>query len=84
MIGRLLREIVKKKKFTYRKIASDLGMDHGNLYHSLANGANPEWKTVEKLLDYLGYDVRLVERRGVKHAESKLSKPRRNKKRRQT
>lgn len=66
MIGRILREIIKKRKLTYRKIASDLSMDHGNLYHSLKNGANPEWKTIEKLLDYLGYDFRLVKRKGGK------------------
>jgi DNA-binding phage protein len=66
MIGKLIRDIINQKKVTYRKIASDLGMDHGNLYHSLMNGANPEWKTIEKLLDYLGYDFKLVKRREVK------------------
>ncbi len=71
MIGSLLRQIIKKKRLTYRKIASDLGMDHGNLYRSLANGANPEWKTIEKLLNYLGYDVRFVERKEVKPKKHK-------------
>ena len=65
MIGKTLREIIKRKKLTYRKIASDLGIDHGNLYHSLMNGANPEWKTIERLLDYLGYDFKVVERKEV-------------------
>lgn len=51
---------MQKKKLTYREIASDLGIDHANLYHSLKNGANPEWKTIEKLLSYLGYEVRIV------------------------
>mgnify|MGYP001140504829 CR=1 FL=1 len=60
MIGKAIRTIIKNKKLTYRKIASDLSIDHGNLYHSLKNGANPEWKTIEKLLDYLGYEVRIV------------------------
>ena len=32
----------------------------------MLNGANPEWKTIEKLLDYLGHDFRLVKRKGVK------------------
>ena len=66
-----MRQIIKKKKLTYRKIANDLGMDHGNLYHSLKNGANPEWKTIEKLLDYFGYDVRLVKRKEVKPKKQK-------------
>lgn len=51
---------MQKKKLTYREIASDLGIDHANLCHSLKNGANPEWKTIEKLLSYLGYEVRIV------------------------
>ena len=75
----MLRHIIKEKKLTYRKIAGDLGMDHGNLYHSLANGANPEWKTIEKLLNYFGYDVRLVERKEVKPGKFKPSGSRRRK-----
>ena len=34
-------------------------MDRSALYRSLKKG-NPEWKTVEKILDYLGYDLKLV------------------------
>jgi DNA-binding phage protein len=63
MIGETIRKIISQKKLTYRKIASDLGIDHGNLYHSLMNGGNPEWKTIEKLLSYLGYEVRIVKSR---------------------
>ena len=74
MIGKTLRNIIKKKKLTYRKIASDLGVDHGNLYHSLMNGANPEWKTIETLLNYLSYDFKVVERKGVKSIGSKSKK----------
>jgi transcriptional regulator with XRE-family HTH domain len=60
MIGEAIREIIKKNKLTYRQIASDLGIDHANLYHSLKKGANPEWNTIEKLLGYLGYEVQIV------------------------
>ena len=62
MIGKKLRELIKKEKLTYRKIAQDLGIDHSNLYRSLRNGANPEWKTVEKLLSYLGYEIQIVKK----------------------
>jgi DNA-binding phage protein len=79
MIGKTLREIIKRKKLTYRKIASDLGVDHGNLYHSLMNGSNPEWKTIETLLNYLGYDFKVVKRKGVKPEKSKPSRSRRQK-----
>lgn len=77
MIGKTLRDIIRREKITYRKIASDLGIDHGNLYHSLMNGANPEWKTVEKLLDYLGYDFKVLKRKEVKPVNSKSTRKRR-------
>jgi DNA-binding phage protein len=60
VIGDVIREIIRKKKLTYREIAFDLHMDHANLYHSLKKGANPEWNTIEKLMGYLGYEVRIV------------------------
>lgn len=60
MIGEAIREIIKKNKLTYREVASDLGIDHANLYHSLKKDANPEWNTIERLLGYLGYEVQIV------------------------
>lgn len=77
MIGKILREVIKKEDLSYRKVALDLGIDPGNLYHSLMNGANPEWKTIEKLLEYLGYDFDLVKRKEV--SRSKLSQRRERK-----
>ena len=77
MIGKLLREIIKKEKLSYRKVAIDLGIDPGNLYHSLKDGANPEWKTIEKLISYLDYDLKLVKRKGV--SKSKLFQKRERK-----
>ena len=75
MIGKTLREIIRQRKLSYRKIASDLGVDHASLYHSLEDGANPEWKTIEKLLDYLGYDFRLIKRKEVKARGSACLQP---------
>ena len=62
MLGNDIRDIIKNKRLTYRKIASDLGIDHGNLYHSLTDGANPEWRTIERVLDYLGYEIKLAKK----------------------
>jgi DNA-binding phage protein len=62
MIGEILKNIIKKEKLTYRKVAKDLGIDHASLYRSLMNGANPEWKTIEKVLNYLGYEIRIVKK----------------------
>ena len=73
MIGKELKEIIQRRKLSYRKVAEDLGIDHASLYRSLANGGNPEWKTVEKLLNYLGYDLKLIKRKEVKPNKSKPS-----------
>lgn len=77
MIGKILRDLVKKHNVTYRKLAQDLGVDHGNLYRSLMDGANPEWNTVKKVLDYLGYDFKIIKRKEVKPEKSKPSRSRR-------
>ena len=42
------------------------------------DGVNPEWKTIDKLLDYLGYDFKLVRRKEVKPIKPKPSRSRRN------
>jgi transcriptional regulator with XRE-family HTH domain len=74
MIGRRLREIIQKQGLAYRKIAQDLGLDHGNLYRSLKDDGNPEWNTVTKLLDYLGYDFKLRKRKDVKRDMMSMSR----------
>ena len=79
MIGKVLKEIIQKRKLSYRKIASDLGIDHANLYHSLEDGSNPEWKTIKKLLDYLSYDFRLIKRKEVKGRGSAFSQSKQRK-----
>uniref|UniRef100_A0A7V3NU23 HTH cro/C1-type domain-containing protein n=1 Tax=candidate division WOR-3 bacterium TaxID=2052148 RepID=A0A7V3NU23_UNCW3 len=79
MIGKILKDLIKKHGVSYRKIAKDLGVDHGNLYRSLKNDSNPEWKTIKKVLDYLGYDFKIIKRREVKSKKSKKSKPSRPK-----
>jgi len=60
MIAEKLREIIKKEKRTYREIAQEIGVDHASLYRSLMDSANPEWKTIEKVLDCLGYEIKII------------------------
>jgi DNA-binding phage protein len=74
MIANILREILKKRGLTYRKVAEDLGIDHASLHRSLKNGGNPEWNTIEKILNYLGYDFKLIKRKEVKPEKSKPSR----------
>ena len=58
-----VRQIIKdliKEKGSLRQVARDLSLDHGNLSRSLNADSNPRLNTIEKLLDYLGYEIRIV------------------------
>jgi len=81
-IGREIRAIIKKKGLSLYRIAKDLGIKWESLYRSLLNGANPEWKRIEQVLDYLDYDFVLKPKpKDVKPRKSKPSRSRRNKRR---
>ncbi len=60
-IEAMLRELVSKKGMT--KVARDLGIDHASLHRSLKDNSNLKWGRVKKLLDYLGYEFRIVRKR---------------------
>ena len=56
-IGDEIKKILKKKGLSVYRMAMDLGVSDESLYRSLESGANPEWKRIKQILDYLGYDV---------------------------
>lgn len=73
----MLREIIEQGEGkSIKSVAKAIGVDHGSLYRTLKNGGNPEGNTIEKILDYLGYDLKFVKRKQVK-----TSKPLRSRKR---
>ena len=55
-----IREIIQKKKLSIYQVAQAIGLDHANLYRSLANGSNLELNTMMKVLNFLGYEIRFV------------------------
>ncbi len=60
-ISKRLREVIEKKeKRSIKSVAKAIGVDHGSLYRALKDGGNPEGNTIEKILDYLGYEIRIV------------------------
>jgi DNA-binding phage protein len=73
-IGREIKRLIKKEKVSVYKIAEDLGLANESLYRSLKNGANPEWKRIRQILDYLGYDLKFIKRRELR--PDKLSRSR--------
>jgi len=58
-----LRELVKKAGL--RKVARDLGLDHGSLFRSLQDGSNIKLNRVRMILDYFGYELKISKRKRV-------------------
>ncbi len=65
-ISAMLKAIVEKERVTIRGLARAIGVDHASLIRSLRDTGNPESRTIEKVLDYLGYDLKFVKRKEVK------------------
>lgn len=59
-IGKEIREIIRKRGISFYRVSKDLGIAQESLYRSLLDTANPRWKTIKKVLDYLGYEIRIV------------------------
>ena len=57
---RTIGHIARSKGMT--QIAKELNLDRRNLYRSLAPDGNPSFKTVFKLLDILGLQIRLEQK----------------------
>jgi DNA-binding phage protein len=55
-----IRELIKKSNLTPYRVAKAIGVDHGSLYRSLADGSNLELNTMIKVLNFLGYKIRFV------------------------
>ena len=61
-IVRALREIIKKEETTIYSVAKAIDVDFSSLYKALKNGGNLGAKTVEKILDHLGYEIKLIKK----------------------
>jgi len=68
-IQKKIRDIIKKKGLSIYRVAKGIGMDHSNLYHSLADDSNLELNTMMKVLNFLGYEIKFVKSR-MKGGES--------------
>jgi DNA-binding phage protein len=72
-ISKMLKRIIEKESHSNRGLARAIGIDHASLSRSLKDDGNPESRTVEKILDYLGYDLKFVKRKRVKSKPKKVS-----------
>lgn len=75
-----IRRIIKKK-VSLRGLAKDIGVDRSSLYCSLKDGGNPRLKTLTKVLNYLGYELKISKTKGRREVNPKKSKPSRSRRR---
>jgi DNA-binding phage protein len=64
--SRILKAIIEKEAYSIRGIARAVGIDHASLLRSLKDNGNPESRTIEKVLDFLGYDLQFIKQRETK------------------
>jgi len=77
-IGKELKRIIEKKGISRYRVAKDLGLAQESLHRSLQDDADPRWRTIKKVLDYLDYEVVLrPKRKEVKPRKLKPSRSRR-------
>ena len=80
-IGKAIKEVIRKKRISFYRVAKDLNIDHASFHRSLRDDANPEWKRIKLILDYLDYDIVLRPKKiEAKPIKSKPSSSRRKRK----
>ncbi len=78
-IGKAIKEIMEKKGVSLYRMAKDLGINYASLYRSLKEDANPEWKRIKQILDYLDYEFVLRPKRTKTQGTTSPSKSGRQK-----
>jgi len=70
-IRQAIKEIVIKRG-TIRKVAEEVGIDHANLIRLMREGSDPRLKTIERIVERLGYSLSL-KRKGVAKGKKESS-----------
>jgi len=63
-IAGALREIIKREKVSIYRVAKAVGVDFSSLYRALKDEGNLGTKTINKILDHLGYEIRFAKAKG--------------------
>ena len=59
-IMKALNEIIQKERTTVYGVAKAIDVDISSLYRALKNGGNLGAKSIDKILEHLGYEIRLI------------------------
>lgn len=62
-MGNRLREVLKRERVTAYRLWKDLKIDQGQLSRFFKGKGNLSLEILEKIADYLSYDLVLVERK---------------------
>jgi transcriptional regulator with XRE-family HTH domain len=63
MMGNRLKHIITREKVTAYRICKDLGINQGHFSRFLKGEASFSLEKLERIADYLGYDIEYVKRR---------------------
>lgn len=63
MMGNRLKDILKREKVSAYRLCKDLGLDKSQVSRFLNGKQNLALDKVEKVADYLGYDLQWVKRK---------------------
>jgi len=63
MMGNRLKNIMEREGVTAYRLCKDLGLDQGQVSRFLHGKQNLALDKVEKVADYLGYDLQWVKRK---------------------
>ena len=74
-IRQAIKEIVKEKG-SLRKVAGEVGIDHANLIRLVREGSDPRLKTIERIVDRLGYSL-ILKKKEVKANKERPSRSKR-------
>jgi transcriptional regulator with XRE-family HTH domain len=69
MMRNRLKDILKREQVTAYRLHKDLKIDQGQLSRFFRGEESISLKNLERITDYLGYDIRLVKRKGSRKGD---------------
>jgi transcriptional regulator with XRE-family HTH domain len=68
-MGNRLKDILTREGVSAYRVCKDLGLDKGQLSRFLNGKSNLTLLKIERIADYLGYDLQMVKRKSSRKGE---------------